>query len=174
MTSVRHLPTFAAIDFETADRLRDSACAVGVVRVEQGRLTDRYYRLIRPPRKRFEFTHVHGLTWKDVRGSPTFGGIWPELREFIEGADFLVAHNASFDKGVLHRCCEAARVEPPGQEFRCTMQLARARWDLRSAGLAAVCEHLAIPLDHHQALSDAEACARIAVRVGVTRDHRSF
>ena len=119
------MTTFAAIDFETADRLRDSACAVGVVRVEQGRLTDRYYRLIRPLRQRFEFTHVHGLTWNEVRGSPTLGEIWPELREFIEGVAFLVAHNASFDREVQHRCCEAANVEPPGHGFRCTMQLAR-------------------------------------------------
>lgn len=157
-------PTFAAIDFETADRERDSACAVGVVRVENGRLTDRFYRLIRPPRKRFEFTHIHGLTWNDVRSSPAFGAIWLELQAFIAVAEFLVAHNAGFDREVLYRCCQAAGVEPPAQEFQCTLQLARTRWNLASGGLSAVCDYLGISLDHHHALSDAEACARIAIK----------
>ena len=158
------MSTFASIDFETADRYRDSACAVGVVLVENHRLTERYYQLIRPPRKKFEFTHIHGLSWKDVRNSPSFGEVWPDLRDFIDKAEFLVAHNAPFDKGVLHSCCEAAKITPPGHEFRCTLQMARAKWNLRSGALSVVCDHLRIPLNHHNALSDAEACARIAVK----------
>ena len=40
--------TFTAIDFETASCDRDSACAIGLVRVEAGRVVRREYRLIRP------------------------------------------------------------------------------------------------------------------------------
>ena len=155
---------FAPINFEAADRQRDSACAVGTVLVEKGRLTDRYYRLIRPPRKRFEFTYMHGLTWMDVRGSPTFGEVWPELCDFMDGAGFLVAHNAPFDRGVLHRYCEVANVVPPTHEFRCTMQMALTKLSLPSGKLSEFCHRLEIPLDHHNALSDAEACARIALK----------
>ena len=82
----------------------------------------------------------------------------------MDQADFLVAHNASFDKGVLHACCETANVSPPKHEFLCTMQMAREKWNLSSARLPVVCERLKIPLDHHNALSDAEACAKIAMR----------
>ena len=39
--------TFAAIDFETADYCRDSACAVGVVRVQGDKIVARHYELIR-------------------------------------------------------------------------------------------------------------------------------
>jgi DNA polymerase III subunit epsilon len=46
---------FAAIDFETADYERDSACAVGIVRVADGRVVRRVYHLIRPPRREFVF-----------------------------------------------------------------------------------------------------------------------
>ena len=155
--------TFAAIDFETADYGRDSACSVGVVLVEQGCITERLHRLIRPPRKEFVFTYVHGLTWNDVCDSPTFRQLWPELQEFIDGAEFLVAHNAPFDKSVLYTCCEAAQITPPTHEFQCTMQMARSMWNLSSAGLASVCKHLGIPLNHHHAMSDAEACAKIAI-----------
>ena len=155
--------TFAAIDFETADHGRDSACSVGVALVENGRITETYHRLIRPPRKEFVFTYIHGLTWSDVRNSPTFLQMWPELRDFIDVADFLVAHNAPFDKGVLRACCEAAGVAPPMHDFRCTVRMARAKWNLAPATLPAVCGHLGIPLNHHDALSDAKACAKIAI-----------
>jgi len=43
------MTTFAAIDFETANYSPDSACAVGLVAVEGGRVVRREYHLIRPP-----------------------------------------------------------------------------------------------------------------------------
>ena len=112
------MTTFAAIDFETADHGYDSACAVGAVLVRNGRIDGTYQQLIRPPRKRFVFTHIHGLAWNDVRDSPTFGEMWSDLRDFLDDAEFLVAHNASFDRKVLHACCAASDVTPPGQAFR--------------------------------------------------------
>ena len=157
------MTSFAAIDFETADNGRDSACAIGAVRVWNGRITEKYHQLIRPPRAEFLHTPIHGLAWEDVCNSPTFGAMWPELRDFIAGAKFLVAHNAPFDRSVLYQCCEAAGIEPPDHEFRCTLQMARAKWNLPSSSLRSVCGHLGIPLNHHEALSDAEACARIAI-----------
>ncbi|MGK2951923.1 MAG: hypothetical protein ACSLEZ_06010, partial [Thiobacillus sp.] len=63
---------FAAIDFETANNARDSACAVGVVIVEHGRIVDRLYALIRPPSRQFLFTHIHGLSWHDVKDAQPF------------------------------------------------------------------------------------------------------
>ena len=50
-----------AIDFETADPGPDSACAIGLVVVEDGRVGDVRHRLIRPPRRRFRFTSLHGI-----------------------------------------------------------------------------------------------------------------
>jgi len=154
---------FAAIDFETADYGRDSACAVAVVRVARGAIVDRAHFLIRPPRREFAFTYLHGISWADVADAPTFGQLWPRLRETFTGADFLAAHNAPFDRGVLHACCESARVVPPDLAFRCTVQLGRAVWQLRPTTLPDVCVHLGIALRHHDALSDAEACARIVI-----------
>ena len=123
VTQVKYvMTTFVAIDFETADYERDSACAVGAVLVENGRITERYHQLIRPPRTEFVFTYIHGLTWNDVRDSLTFGQMWPELNDFIDEAEFLVAHNAPFDRGVLQACCDAAKIVPPRQQFLCTVQ----------------------------------------------------
>lgn len=156
-------PAFAALDFETADQGRDSACALAVVRVEGGRIVAREARLIRPPRRSFVFTYLHGIAWEDVAGEPPFAEVWAELSPLVEGVDFLAAHNASFDRSVLRRCCEASGLEPPETPFECTVQLARATWSLYPTKLNDVCDYLHIPLRHHDAASDAEACARIVL-----------
>jgi DNA polymerase-3 subunit epsilon len=165
MTPTVETTRFVAIDFETADAKRDSACAVGLVVVDRGEIVARDYRLIRPPRRRFNpfCVQVHGIHWEDVADQPAFGELWPELAPLFEGADFLVAHNASFDKSVLAACCRESRCLPPVQPFLCTVQLARTTWQLPSNKLPSVCCHLGITLNHHHAASDAEACARIAV-----------
>jgi DNA polymerase-3 subunit epsilon len=156
-------PSFAAIDFETADYGRDSACAVGVVRVEGGRIRERWHRLIRPPRQSFVFTHIHGITWPQVCLEPCFAELWGDLSVAIKDAEFLAAHNASFDRKVLEACCAAAGLPPPPQPFVCTVKLARQTWSIYPTQLPRVCERLGIDLDHHQALSDAEACSRIVL-----------
>jgi hypothetical protein len=56
-----HIPTFAAIDFETADYSRDSACAIAVVRVEGLAIVERTYYYIRPPHRQFMFSYLRGL-----------------------------------------------------------------------------------------------------------------
>src|SRR5271169_1016896 len=56
-----------AIDFETADRSADSACAIGIVSIEKGKITKKGYRLIRPPRRHFVFSYIHGISWADWR-----------------------------------------------------------------------------------------------------------
>jgi DNA polymerase-3 subunit epsilon len=95
------MTTFVAIDFETADRGRDSACAVGLIRVENYQIVQRLHCLIQPPRRRFEFSHIHGITWSDVAQKPTFGELWFNLTPLLQDADFIAAHNALFDKNVL-------------------------------------------------------------------------
>jgi DNA polymerase-3 subunit epsilon len=43
------------------------------------------------------------------------------------------------------------------------MRLARRVWSLYPTKLPDVCRHLRLKLNHHDALSDAEACARIVI-----------
>ncbi len=154
---------FTAIDFETADYGADSACALALVRVEGVRIVSRDLFMIRPPRARFAFTHIHGITWARVRGERTFGELWPEISARLAGAAFLAAHNAPFDRGVLSACLAAAGLAAPELDFCCTVRLARRVWRLKRANLPAVCEHLGIELNHHAPASDAEACARIVI-----------
>jgi len=159
------MPDFVAIDFETADYGRDSACSVGLVRVENNKIVRKEHHLIRPPRQTFVFTEIHGLTWADVKDAPTFEQLWHKLDAFFKGAEFFAAHNASFDKGVLNACCALAGVPIPEQPFQCTVKLARNVLKISPAKLSHVCHHLSIPLNHHNALSDAAACAQIMITV---------
>jgi DNA polymerase-3 subunit epsilon len=152
-----------AIDFETADHGADSACAVGVIRVEGLKVVARESVLIRPPRERILFTYVHGITWPMVKAAPVFRDTWTKLSPLLDGATFLAAHNAPFDRGVLTACCAAAGLAAPALPFVCTVQVARRTWALKPANLPAVCRRLGIGLIHHDAGSDAEACARIVI-----------
>lgn len=55
--------TFTAIDFETATGHPHSACAVGIVTVEDGIITEEYYTLIQPPDNEYWYRNVmvHGI-----------------------------------------------------------------------------------------------------------------
>ncbi|MBA4393731.1 MAG: hypothetical protein C0407_09285, partial [Desulfobacca sp.] len=152
---------FAAIDFETADYGRDSACALAIVVVNGVTVEKKMYHLIRPPRNSFVFSYLHGIEWKHVARKPPFEGIWREVHALIQNVDFMVAHNATFDKSVLHTCCDLIDVEAPEKDFLCTMKLARTIWNIYPTKLSDVCRKLDIPLDHHNAVSDALACAKI-------------
>jgi DNA polymerase-3 subunit epsilon len=154
---------FAAIDFETADYGRDSACALAVVVVEGLRVVRRAQFLIRPPRRQFVFSYLHGITWEHVADRPPFRDVWPKALELLEGVHFLAAHAAAFDRSVLFECCHAGGLSPPALEFQCTVTLARQAWNIRPTKLPDVCRHLRIPLQHHHADSDALACARIVI-----------
>jgi DNA polymerase-3 subunit epsilon len=156
---------FLAIDFETANRYPNSACSVGLVRVEHGTIKKRKVFLIKPPYEHFEFSHIHGITLNDVRKEPVFKELWPKMLPFFDGVDFVVAHNVGFDRRVLENCCSTYGLEAPDIEYRCTVKLSRSVLKIKPANLANVCRELFIPLNHHDAGSDAEACARIMLEV---------
>ncbi len=157
------MSNFVAIDFETANRYRNSACAVALVRVEGGRIVDTFTRLIKPPVPYFEFTYIHGIAADDVVDAPLYHEIHNDVLRMLEGVDFIAAHNASFDKSVMNAICAHWGLPVPMLPWECTVKLARRKWNLTSAKLPLVCELLDIPLQHHDATSDATACAKIVL-----------
>lgn len=93
---------FTALDFETMTPERSSACAIGLVKVVNGVILEKYYTLLKPiPDDRTTTnTHVNGITWSMVEDAPTFEEAWPKLEQFLVGQK-LVAHNAEFDIDVF-------------------------------------------------------------------------
>jgi len=164
---------FAAIDFETADYGRDSACSVSIVIAEKGKISEQKSFLIRPPRRDFIFSYLHGIYWEDVAKQPGFADLWPKIKKHLDKVEFIAAHNASFDRGVLHACCAMTGAVPPDVEYLCTMKLARRLWGVYPTKLSDVCRYFGIPLKHHDAKSDAIACAKIvleALEKGIPAD----
>lgn len=149
------------LDFETADTEADSACAVGVVTIENGKILQKKHHLIRPPRKEFVFTYLHGITWNHVRNAPTFEELLPTLDDYFEGSRYIAAHNAGFDRKVLLTCYAEAGRSFSQIDTLCTVKLSRRAWNINPTTLPDVCSHFGIKLNHHDALSDADACARI-------------
>jgi DNA polymerase III epsilon subunit-like protein len=158
---------FTAIDFETANSNRGSACSVGLVKVRDGCVVDQAETLIRPPALYDYFdgfnTCLHGICPEDVKDSPR----WPEALSRImrfAGTDVVVAHNAGFDLGVIRYACVAETMHWPSMDFLCTLVAARRAYRLPSYRLPFVAQQCGITLEHHhRASDDALAVAQIAV-----------
>ena len=60
--------TFVALDFETANQYRSSVCSIGLVFVENNKIVDTYYQLIKPAPNYYSpfCTQVHGLSQRDT------------------------------------------------------------------------------------------------------------
>jgi len=157
-------PRILALDFETANQSPDSACQLGLVRIEGWKIVEAASWLIRPPSPEFVFTYLHGISWDRVAGEPSWAELWPQLEPRFRQADYMAAHNAPFDRGVLQAACRAYGLEAPRAPFVDTVQVARRQWSIFPTKLNLVCGRLGIPLDHHEALSDASACAEILLR----------
>ncbi|MCC9655933.1 exonuclease domain-containing protein [Rhodopirellula halodulae] len=156
---------FTAIDFETATRRSDSACQLAAVRVRNGEIVDSACWLIRP--RPFVFSpaniQIHGITPAMVRDEPEFGELWPQIQSTL-GDDCLIAHNASFDLGVLLACLESHDHPAPEFQYSCTRAIARRTWPQQPRfGLKPLSDWLGIRFRHHDALEDSVACAKIAL-----------
>lgn len=162
------MDNFVAIDVETANKEPSSICAIGVVKVSSGRIVDRYYELVKPEPEYFikYFTSIHGITRQDVDDSRCFAHVWRDIDRFI-GSLPLVAHNKMFDERCIRAAHKVYGMEYPAYKFLCTLTMARKTIPhtlLSSYSLPYLCEFLGIPFNnHHNALADAEACAKIAV-----------
>lgn len=149
---------FTAIDFETGCPKRWSICQVGIVRVEKGIVTSELNLLVQPPDNEIwsRFTAIHGIHWKDTICQPTFDQLWPQIMPHIDG-QVVVAHNMGFDGNCLDQTLDYYRLPHPSFERQCTYRLYKK-------GLGELSGEYNIPLNHHDALSDARACADLYLR----------
>ena len=136
-------------------------------------IVERVHRLIHPTPNyyyRYFTEQIHGISEADTHDAPRFPEVWEnEIAPLIEGLP-LVAHNAPFDEGALRAAHQAYGMDYPADyRFYCTLRAARRMFPkpiLPNHRLPTVCEYLGIPFDHHHdALADAEGCARIALRI---------
>lgn len=163
------MENFVAIDVETANNHPESICAIGAVKVVDGSITDRFYELVKPePEYYFRYftEEIHGISRAMTENAPTFDKVWSSLSPFIGNLP-LVAHNKAFDEKCIRAAHKVYRMDYPDYQFFCTLATARRtipRTLCRSFSLPVLCDFLGIPFhNHHNALADAEACAKIAM-----------
>jgi DNA polymerase-3 subunit epsilon len=85
------------------------------------------------------------------------------MLQFIDD-DLLVAHNASFDMGVLAASAKAINQNLPKLRYGCSLKIARKTYNLESYRLNAVAYAIGHEeFEHHNALADSDACARIVI-----------
>ena len=169
---------FTAIDFETANGSPSSPCAVGLVKVSAGKIVDSYQTLIQPPYPHDWFepgnVKIHGIKPSDVVSAPSWETALGEMIEFISGDD-LMAHNAGFDMGVLLASIQTIDAEIPDLRYGCSLLMARKTYNLESYRLNQVAYAIGHEeFDHHDALADSDACARIVIHMAKRHEVESL
>jgi len=139
------------------------------VRVREGEIQESLSMLFQPPFPNNWFhegnIRVHGIHPEDVIDAPNWEDVLPDLLLFTEGLPF-VAHNASFDMGVLRASAEAVSFDLPDLSYACSLLMARRTYALESYRLNAVAYAIGHEeFKHHYALEDADACARIVIHM---------
>ncbi|MBY0487138.1 MAG: 3'-5' exonuclease [Flavobacteriaceae bacterium] len=157
--------TFTAIDFETATGHPESVCAVGIVTVNDGIITDEFHTLIQPPNNEYWYRNimVHGIKPIETLNEKTFDSVFPEIQKRLFGRK-IVAHNEVFDRNVLMKTMKYYglyydELEIP-MRWECTCKIYRAK-GYKPANLKNCADLNNIQLNHHEALSDARACAKL-------------
>lgn len=147
--------TFTAIDFETAQGKRWSICQVGMVRVENGIIKETVNKLVYPPDNFYFYrnSEIHGLTAAHTRNALPFSHVWHEIKHLIH-YQTVVAHNGAFDFNCLYQTLEYYNIKHPEYEQQCT-------YKIYGEDLKTLCRKHKIKLNHHDALSDAMACAEL-------------
>lgn len=155
---------FISMDFETANYQPYSACSLALVMVEKNKIVDEYYSLINPQTDFFyRNIQIHGIRPKDVADAPLFPEVWQEIQHYFQDNRLVIAHNASFDNGVLASCLEHYGIQQPHYLSLCTVRTSRKLFpEMPNHKLNTVCQELGISLEHHHdALEDSRACAEI-------------
>ena len=130
--------------------------------VEDGKIVDERYDLV-DPEARFDVFNVelHGIHPDMVRHEKNFPVLWEEIAPLM-GSGILVAHNATFDLGVLSKLFRRYGIAKSPDPYVCTVQLGRKCIpEAPNHKLNTLCDLLGISLDHHNAASDSRACAEL-------------
>lgn len=154
---------YVVFDVETPNARNDRMSSIGICVLENGKITEEFYTLINPETYFNAFNvALTGITPESVKDAPTFSEIFEKIKPIMESG-LLVAHNAPFDMSVLSKCLRDYGIFwKPSLDYLCTCKIARRILpDLPSKKLNSLCDYFGIELDHHNAMSDARAAAKL-------------
>lgn len=142
---------------------------IGCVELVNRRLTgNNYHQYVRPEREVGDSINIHGISDEFLQSKPHFREVMGDFLDYLQGADELVIHNASFDLGFLNR--ELKRNRGALADLSSlygvldTLKLAKRMHPGQKNNLDALCKRYGINNEHrelHGALLDAEILADV-------------
>lgn len=157
---------FVAIDFETANSERSSACSIGYAIVECGEIVKTGHHFIKPEPFYFDAfnTFLHGIDEYHVVDKPNIVEVWNEIYPYFKGKT-IVAHNASFDMSVLRHGFDCFDAQYPEVKYVCTCKLSQKIFENEiNYKLNTIADKLGIEFNHHNAEEDSIAAAKILIK----------
>lgn len=154
---------FVAIDVETANADMASICQIGLVKCENGTLSDEWKTYV-DPEDYFDGINVsiHGIDESVVKGAPKFPELADTLRSYLEGT--VVVCHTHFDRVAMHQATRRYGISAIECTWLDSARVARRAWKecaWKGYGLYNVCKILGYDFKHHDALEDAKAAAHI-------------
>ena len=158
--------SLVVLDFETtglSPANGDRAIEIGAVRIQNGKVTDKFQSLMNPGFRISSFIEQYtGISNQMIAKSAPCDEVMDKFTDFI-GNDNLLAHNASFDKKFLD--AELNNISRKYQgEFICSLLVSRRiNVDAPNHKLGTLIQHKNIPSNgaFHRALFDAEMTAKL-------------
>ncbi len=150
--------SFTAFDVETATGDPRSICQIGIIRGENGIIVSQIERLVQPPNNFYNARNIeiHGIMPSETVDSVGFDVVWKDIEHLFQD-QVVVAHNVGFDVNCLRSTLAHYGIEQPHFEERCTRRI-------YGRGLKYLSKKYKIPLNHHNALSDAHCCAQLYLK----------
>ena len=147
------IDNYCVIDTETTGLSfkYDEVIEVGMLKVRNGQIVDRYSQLIKPKWKISSFiTSLTGISNKMVAKMPNINDTEDDILKFI-GDDVILGHHVSFDINFLN----SAFNRKVNNQYIDTMQFCRKLYpELGQYSLSYMAEYLCLTNNEHRALAD--------------------
>ncbi|MBF8983053.1 PolC-type DNA polymerase III [Lutibacter sp. B2] len=158
---------YVVFDLETTglSSKNDKITEIGAVKIQHGEIVDRFNVLVNPeraiPLKIIELTKI---TDEMVKDQPTIQEVLPRFLSFV-GECVVVAHNANFDVSFIKENCKDLKKDFNNPVLD-TLKLSKILLTkLKRYKLNIIAKELGIELkNHHRAIDDAEATAKIFLK----------
>ena len=155
---------FIAIDFETANPKRVSACAIGYAKISNCEIVETKGYLIKPVGGHAPFqSKIHGIKEEHTYNKPEFGELFSEIQDIFNYS--LVAHSL-FDKQVLNALSDHFNLRLSFDYIDSSSVAKEQLPNLKNYKLKTLVKHFGLPaFKHHDATEDAIACAKIFLKL---------
>ena len=155
---------FVIVDLEMSGLgYNDHIIEIGAVKILNGVIAEKYHSYVACPVKLpSEIELLTGIKDEDLINAPTVDKALKDLHAFCDGC-IIVGHNLPFDYSFMKKYGDEYGIFFDNPKLD-TLVMARARLknaDISTYKLSTLANYFDIVLNHHRALDDAEATAKI-------------